>query len=78
MQGDANHDRRVNVNDFAILASNFGQSNRVFSQGDFNYDGRVNVLDFGILASRFGMTLAPGGTMSRSPFSQIPISPDRT
>jgi hypothetical protein len=62
LSADANHDGRVNLNDFNILASNFGQSPRDFTQGDFNYDGVVNLNDFNILASRFGTVLtAPGG-----------------
>src|SRR5688572_3669221 len=62
LAGDANRDRRVNLSDFNILASNFGQSNRTFSQGDFNYSGNVNLADFNILASRFGASLAPATT----------------
>jgi hypothetical protein len=58
MQGDANHDRRVNLDDFNILAANFGQSPRDFTQGDFNYTGNVNLDDFNILAARFGNVLA--------------------
>jgi hypothetical protein len=58
LQGDANHDARVNLADFNILASNFGQSPRDFTQGDFNYDGVVNLADFNILVSRFGQVLA--------------------
>jgi hypothetical protein len=60
LQGDANHDAAVNLLDFNILATNFGQSNRDFSQGDFNYDGSVNLLDFNILAARFGTSLCSG------------------
>jgi hypothetical protein len=60
LAADANRDRRVNLDDFNILATNFGQSNRTFSQGDFNYDGQVNLSDFNILASRFGIALAGG------------------
>jgi hypothetical protein len=37
--GDANRDQRVNLDDFNILAANFGQFGRAFSEGDFNYDG---------------------------------------
>jgi hypothetical protein len=58
LQGDANHDRRVNLADFNILAGNFGGTNKTFSQGDYNYDGRVNLQDFNILAGRFGNVLA--------------------
>jgi hypothetical protein len=60
LAGDANHDRAVDLLDFNILAGNFGQSPRIFSQGDFNYDGSVNLLDFNILASRFGTSVGPG------------------
>jgi hypothetical protein len=66
----------VNLADFNVLASNFGQLSRTFSQGDFNYDGLVNLVDFNILAGRFGQGLAPstfahstisfgGGTLCR-------------
>jgi hypothetical protein len=57
LMADANHDRVVNLSDFNILASNFGQANRNFTQGDFNYDGTVNLQDFNILAARFGTSL---------------------
>jgi hypothetical protein len=59
LAGDANQDGVVNLADFNILASNFGQSNRTFTQGDFNYDGTVNLADFNLLASRFGQSVAP-------------------
>ena len=59
LRGDATGDGRVNLDDFNVLAANFGRSGATFSQGDFNYDGRVNLEDFNILASRFGTALAP-------------------
>jgi hypothetical protein len=68
--GDANRDARVNLLDFNIVAANFGQSPRDFSQGDFNYDTIVNLADFNILASRFGMALAPQAGSSSTPFVQ--------
>ena len=67
LQGDANHDRRVNLADFNVLAANFGRAPRTFSQGDFSYDGQVNLNDFNILASRFGSALAPAATAPSSP-----------
>jgi GH25 family lysozyme M1 (1,4-beta-N-acetylmuramidase) len=58
LAGDANRDRKVDLTDFTILASNFNQSSKTFSQGDFNYDGTVGLTDFTILASKFNQTLA--------------------
>jgi hypothetical protein len=57
LNGDADRNRIVNLGDFNILATNFGQSNRNFSQADFTYDGVVNLADFNVLASRFGASL---------------------
>jgi hypothetical protein len=58
--GDANRNRNrtVNSDDFNIMATNFGLSNRTFSQGDFNYDTFVNSDDFNILATNFGVTVS--------------------
>jgi hypothetical protein len=64
LNGDANRDARVNLSDFNILAANFGQSPRDFTQGDFDYSGNVNLNDFNILASRFGQVLGPDGGLS--------------
>jgi lysophospholipase L1-like esterase len=54
MIGDANNNGIVNLEDFDILASNFGATGSNFSQGDFNYDTQVNLLDFNLLAGGFG------------------------
>ena len=54
---------RVNLDDFNVLAANFGQSPRDFTQADFNYDGVVNLKDFNILAGRFGS--APTSAFAR-------------
>ena len=54
LAGDANHDGRVNLQDFNRLAAHFGQSPRDFTQGNFNYDSVVNLQDFNRLAARFG------------------------
>jgi hypothetical protein len=53
--GDSNLDRKVDVTDLGLLATNYGQS--VFNgvlQGDFNQDGKVDVTDLGLLATNYG------------------------
>ena len=63
--GDENLDGTVNTTDFAVLASNFNQTNQLWGQGDFNNDGVVNALDFNAIATNFGNVLAgdlPDGT----------------
>jgi hypothetical protein len=81
LAGDANRSRAVNLDDFTILASSFGQTGRVFTQGNFNYssDGAVNLDDFTILASQFGQSLpAPSDSPSAAGSPGIaPITPKR-
>lgn len=63
--GDANRDRRVDIADLYILASNYQQGSRTFSQGDFNGDGIVNSQDLGILSSHWqGSLPAPAAPVS--------------
>jgi hypothetical protein len=59
LTGDANHDATVDLLDFNILAGNFGQSGRDFTQGNFNYDSTVDLLDFNLLSVRFGTSVGP-------------------
>jgi hypothetical protein len=73
LNGDATRDGRVNLNDFNILAGNFGQSPRTFSQGDFTYDGTVNLNDFNLLASRFGTVLAAPANAPANTFGQTHV-----
>jgi hypothetical protein len=56
--GDANLDQTINLQDFNILASNFGSSERGWATADFTGDGLVNLLDFNLLASHFGFAAA--------------------
>jgi hypothetical protein len=52
LEGDANNDNYVNINDFSFLASSFYP--RYDARADFNGDGVVNINDFSLLASNFG------------------------
>ena len=63
LRGDANHDATVNLADFNILASNFGQSGKLWSDADFNYDGSVNLVDLNLLAGNFGLSAGADGVV---------------
>src|SRR5205814_2762975 len=56
--GDANGSATVDTVDFNILAANFGQGGKLYSDGEFNSDGTVDSLDFAALAGNFGKTVA--------------------
>ena len=64
--GDANLSGGVDLDDFTVLAANFGLAGR-WAKGDFNYDGNVNLDDFTALASNFGTSI-PGD----APRSSVP------
>jgi hypothetical protein len=51
---DINQDGIVNILDFSLLASKFGQSGTGIGRTDINQDGIVNILDFSLLAAKFG------------------------
>jgi hypothetical protein len=59
LAGDANHDRKVDISDLHVLALNYGQTGRDFTQGDFNYDNVVDGADLAILATRWQTSLTP-------------------
>ncbi len=61
LAGDANGDRRVDLDDFAILKLNFGMAaGATWDHGDFDDDGDVDLDDFAILKQNFG-AVAPTG-----------------
>jgi hypothetical protein len=76
LAGDANRDRSVDVADLGILASNWQQSPRTFSQGNFDYsaNGLVDVADLGILASHWQQSLPVAASSRVGP----PRTPTRT
>jgi predicted outer membrane repeat protein len=65
--GDANRDRKVDINDLAILAANWKGTGKVFGLGDFNYDGKVDAADLGILSTHWQQALPP-------PPASVPVS----
>ena len=61
LYGDADLDGGVSINDFNILAANFGSTgSQVWGTGDFDYDGGVSINDFNLLAGNFGQLTASG------------------
>ncbi len=62
ISADINNDRSVGIADLTILAANYGQNGKTFSQGDLNGDTVVNIFDFSTLAAQWNMTT--GGTHS--------------
>jgi hypothetical protein len=59
LAGDVNRDRSVNFDDLLVIAQNYGQTGRTFSQGNVNYDagGEVGFDDLLLLAQRYETTL---------------------
>ena len=52
--GDINQDGKVNIEDLAIMAANWGNSGATYAQGDINGDGVVNINDLAIMANDWG------------------------
>jgi probable HAF family extracellular repeat protein len=60
LPGDANLDRRVDVNDLTIVLANYGQPGMVWNQGDFNGDGTVDINDLTIVLTNYGTSSGVG------------------
>lgn len=54
LPADINQDAHVNLLDFSLLASKYGQCGASLGRSDINLDGCVNLLDFSLLASKYG------------------------
>ncbi|MEL7237989.1 MAG: dockerin type I domain-containing protein, partial [Planctomycetota bacterium] len=57
LTGDANFDGEVNLTDFLVLRSNFGNTDSLFADGDFDGDGSVDLADFLLLRGNFGTSV---------------------
>jgi hypothetical protein len=81
LNGDANLDKKVDVSDLGILATNWQGSLRRWSQGDFNFDQKVDVSDLGVVATNWqGALPIPSvssmlGTRPPRPVSVFALAP---
>ena len=57
LNGDANLDTSVNINDLNILLGHIGTAGDTWDQGDFNYDTSVNINDLNQVLGSIGTTL---------------------
>jgi hypothetical protein len=65
--GDATGDGTVDVNDLAIVATNFGQSTGMsWTTGDFTGDGTVDINDLKIVLASFGASVSAPGSSALS------------
>jgi hypothetical protein len=76
LQGDINHDRTVNSDDFAILYSNFGATGNL-SNGDLNSDSKIDFVDFQILERCMGHSLAAPAPEAAAPAPTAAVIPIR-
>jgi hypothetical protein len=54
---DVNHDRSVDITDNGIIATNWQQSGKTYSEGNISYSGAVDVTDLGIMSGHWQATL---------------------
>lgn len=79
LSGDANHDRKVDLYDLVVIATNWQGTGKTFAQGDFDYNGVVNSADLGILATHWQQKLdmplpnSPILTSARRPTSRSAV-----
>jgi hypothetical protein len=57
LEGNANDDNKVNIQDFGLLAKTYGRSNNdagFDARADFDRNNKINITDFGLLAANYG------------------------
>jgi hypothetical protein len=57
LEGNANNDEKVNIQDFGILASTYGKLSGdagFDARADFDRNDKINITDFGLLAANYG------------------------
>lgn len=76
LAGDADRDGSVGFSDLVILAQNYGQSSKTFSQGNFDYSGggTVDFQDLVILAQRYNTSLSLASMLTTLPATNAATS----
>ncbi len=59
LEGDADRDGDVDINDFSLLSSNFDQAPTTWDQGNFNSIDGTNINDFSLLSGNFDTSATP-------------------
>jgi hypothetical protein len=57
LEGNANNDEKVNINDFGLMAKTYGKQRgqEGFDENaDFDRNDKINITDFGLLAANYG------------------------
>jgi hypothetical protein len=57
LPGDANLDRKVDINDLTIVLANYGQTGMTWTQGEFTGDGTVDINDLTIVLAHYGRSI---------------------
>lgn len=78
VQGDVNRDGVVGFDDLVIMAQNYGQSGKTFTQGNADFDaaGNVGFDDLVLLAQQYGnsaVTASGASTRNKSRFGNVAI-----
>ncbi len=56
LDGDANGDGKVDINDLTIVLAHYGQTGTTWAQGEFTGDGTVDINDLTIVLAHYGQT----------------------
>ncbi len=68
LDGDANLDGKVDINDLTIVLAHYDQTGQTWAQGEFTGDGTVDINDLTIVLAHYGQTAgASAGGISAVP-----------
>ena len=56
LDGDANQDGRVDINDLTIVLAHYGQTGQTWGDGEFTGDGTVDINDLTIVLAHYNQS----------------------